>query len=433
MIAIRVARVAAGVLLCCAVSGPASGQFDPCPEGDCGWYGKWSAPFNIWQMLAGATDYDGTCRPGTNPRDELGHSTLVSNHPAASNDKVGSLLIWRFVADRPQPTYLWRPGTATVYTYLLTPGPTWCGPGIGGNLFCGGHSYLGDGRLVGAGGGDPYGCLPPLPTDAVFGSREAWLFDPSLLPAFGPGGTPWADLPCLIYGTWYPGALTVADGDVVIGGGVRDGCTGLNNGTPLWSDFLQRLDASNPFGGWVALPGLPGEEMRLYPHFRLLSPDPPTNNRDLALVMHQDSVQHNQGYITSGGTMGTPPLCNVAWLASSAVGGPGPTALPNPPEEFPGQYPGISTGRRVEGNSVPLPWAVDQFGLIGGNRAGTAQPCVPCPREGPRPAPSTGPPVRSPQAWRLSTSSRLSRRRRILSGRSSRRSLRFRVACSATP
>ncbi|HKB15601.1 MAG TPA: galactose oxidase-like domain-containing protein [Planctomycetota bacterium] len=105
--------------------------------------------------------------PGLQPYSEIAHVALIPNGPAGPNDKVGSVLFWRAAGNRPQDTYIWRPGPGnSVYVHPLPPPPPSCcsamtsGAGLGGNVLCSGHSWSGVGRLVCA-GADAFTCTPP--------------------------------------------------------------------------------------------------------------------------------------------------------------------------------------------------------------------------------------------------------------------------------
>ena len=91
---------------------------------------------------------------------------------------------------------IWDPTTGN-FTLLTEPGF---------NLFCAGHTFLPDGRLLIAGGhyGDEKGV------------EKAVIFDPAIDPAVE---SPWKHLPDMNKGRWYPTAITLADGSVLVSGG----------------------------------------------------------------------------------------------------------------------------------------------------------------------------------------------------------------------
>ena len=98
--------------------------------------------------------------------------------------------------------FVWDPATNTA-----TPtGAPQRADGTPVNLFCSGHTFLADGRLLVAGGHI---------TDGN-GLDQACLFDPAT--------STWTALPPLRSGRWYPTAVTLADGRVlVVSGSHQDG------------------------------------------------------------------------------------------------------------------------------------------------------------------------------------------------------------------
>jgi hypothetical protein len=75
------------------------------------------------------------------------------------------------------------------------------------NIFCGGHAFLPDGRLIVV-GGDREGYVRPTPVKAIH----------EFVPG-GPGGGHWHYLGDMRQGRWYPTAATLPDGRVLIAGG----------------------------------------------------------------------------------------------------------------------------------------------------------------------------------------------------------------------
>ena len=114
---------------------------------------------------------------------------IVALHVALLYD--GKVLSWGKYGD----PYLWDPATGD-FTTLNN--PYW--------IFCAGHSFLPDGRLLAAGGhiSDDHG-LPDAAT-------------------FNPASGTWTKVPSMRYGRWYPTNTTLANGEVlVIAGRRQDG------------------------------------------------------------------------------------------------------------------------------------------------------------------------------------------------------------------
>ena len=79
-------------------------------------------------------------------------------------------------------------------------------PGAAGyNIFCAGHSYLADGRLLVTGGH----------VECHVGLNDASLFDPFT--------ATWTRLPDMNAGRWYPTNTTLANGDVMVLSGEING------------------------------------------------------------------------------------------------------------------------------------------------------------------------------------------------------------------
>ena len=95
------------------------------------------------------------------------------------------------------------------------------------NAFCSGHAFLPDGRLLIAGGHDG--------TDG-WGIRDAFIFDPA--------SNTWiqTNLP-MAQGRWYPSAVTLGNGEVLVVAGSFNG--GSNNTPDVWQ--------TNSGGGWRPL------------------------------------------------------------------------------------------------------------------------------------------------------------------------------------
>jgi Domain of unknown function (DUF1929)/F5/8 type C domain len=88
-------------------------------------------------------------------------------------------------------------------------------PNLSTNLFCSGHSFLPDGRLLVTGGHDKN---PAFPFSEGLGARGINIFD--YMKTFNPSVSPWTTHSTgMALGRWYPYNLTLANGDVGIFGG----------------------------------------------------------------------------------------------------------------------------------------------------------------------------------------------------------------------
>lgn len=141
-------------------------------------------------------------------------------------------------------------GTA-VWRY---PSPRFSRPDTPVDLFCCGHAFLPDGRLLACGGTEQY--------DPFFGLRQAVVFDPAGGPPDpgSPTGTAgaWTALPDMAGGRWYPTLVPLADGRVLTVSGL-DGTSQLNVVPEIYSDGA----------GWQHLPASPHWPM--YAHMFLLA------------------------------------------------------------------------------------------------------------------------------------------------------------------
>ena len=147
----------------------------------------------------------------------------------------------------PYPAELFDPRTGTVETVDQA---------LAGDLFCVGHAFLADGRLLAAGGTHRYdggisiGGLPALPPFS--GLDHAYLFDPET--------ERWTRVEDTDAGRWYPTLVTVGDGSVLAAAGLTK--------HPPWV-LLRRLERYTPGEGWEVLKGA-GRWLPLYPRLHLL-------------------------------------------------------------------------------------------------------------------------------------------------------------------
>jgi hypothetical protein len=82
--------------------------------------------------------------------------------------------------------------------------------GVACDLWCGGHTFLQDGRLLFVGGTS---CYPPDPDPFYGGVRQAYTFDPF--------SESWTRLPDMLEGRWYPTLIRLADNSVLTISGLQ--------------------------------------------------------------------------------------------------------------------------------------------------------------------------------------------------------------------
>jgi hypothetical protein len=135
------------------------------------------------------------------------------------------------------------------------PRPVYSRPGSPADLFCCGHAFLPDGRLLAAGGTEQY--------DPFFGLRQAVTFDPHGGPAdpASPTGTAgaWTPQPDMSGGRWYPSLIALPDGRVLAVSGLDE-----------HSQLNVVADAYTDGTGWAALPPSPAN-WPMYAHLFLLA------------------------------------------------------------------------------------------------------------------------------------------------------------------
>ena len=115
---------------------------------------------------------------------------------------------------------LWSPSSGTTTSI----------PGSGYDLFCSGHAFLADGRLLFAGGH----------TENFVGLRSASTYDPF--------ANTWTRLPDMNAGRWYPTNTTLANGDALVVSGSIDNTVGVNRlpqvfqaASSTWRDLTTAL------------------------------------------------------------------------------------------------------------------------------------------------------------------------------------------------
>lgn len=91
-------------------------------------------------------------------------------------------------------------------------------PGVeSGDLFCSGHTWTADGRLLVAGGTTLY----PAPGQSFGGGTMALLYDPTPLPGLPYGQ--WSSVPDMEQNRWYPTVTLLGSGLVMVSGGTHNG------------------------------------------------------------------------------------------------------------------------------------------------------------------------------------------------------------------
>ena len=141
----------------------------------------------------------------------------------------------------PYPAELLDLNTLTVRTVSMN--------GIVGDLFCCGHTFLGDGTLLVVGGTSHYQpWWHPFPA----GRQEAYLFDPRT--------EAWRRLPDIPEGRWYPTLLRLPDNSVLVIAGLREHFT--------WFILRRTHDVYRSGQAWSTMKQ--GKWFPLYPRLHLL-------------------------------------------------------------------------------------------------------------------------------------------------------------------
>ena len=147
----------------------------------------------------------------------------------------------------PHPAELFDPRSGTVET---VEGP------LAGDVFCAGHSFLPDGRLLVAGGTYRYdgdtNLVGLLNFPPFSGLDHAYLFEPE--------AERWTRTHDPHRGRWYPTLLTLGDGSVLSAAGLTK--------HPPWV-VLRAIERYDPAGGWTIERGI-GRWLPLYPRLHLL-------------------------------------------------------------------------------------------------------------------------------------------------------------------
>lgn len=171
---------------------------------------------------------------------EVGGAAIAIQNAALL--KTGKVLLIPSSTD----TLLWDPTAAAPFT-LLSGAVT----GLTANLFCSGHSFLSDGKLLvaGGGGGGP----------GAASSIEAWKFDPTTETWTKTAGD-------MAYQRWYPTVLTLGDepGRALVISGWTGGVPFTSPQMEIYSettDSFAPVSASGPVGEKVGPQTYPGLHM----------------------------------------------------------------------------------------------------------------------------------------------------------------------------
>jgi hypothetical protein len=122
---------------------------------------------------------------------------------------TGKVLFWPKVKSGSQvPCELWDPATNTFSS----------APQAGVNIFCSGHAFLADGRLLEAGGH----------IQSYYGLASAFIYSPST--------NSWTQLPDMNNARWYPTNTTLPNGDILVVAGEIDPQHGMNPEPQVWQN-----------------------------------------------------------------------------------------------------------------------------------------------------------------------------------------------------
>ena len=168
----------------------------------------------------------------------VGQWSPVSNWPIVAVHAIlqpdGDVLAWTDYTIN-GGAQIWRPGSNTFTPKSYDPV----------SLFCAGHSYLGDGRLLVAGG------IVGLQDD--LGPRESTIFNPVT--------ETWTAGPLMAAGRYYPTTTTLPDGRVLVQGGTTTCNTCV-------ADIPEIFNPSN--NTWTAMSASARMAFKYYPHTYVL-------------------------------------------------------------------------------------------------------------------------------------------------------------------
>lgn len=178
------------------------------------------------------------------------HLPVVAIHAAVLPTGKVMLFSDRERVDNTTQAWLWEPTTGALNR--VDP-PLWRDPADGrlkpANIWCGGQSFLADGRLLVTGG------------TLAYGTEHKGL---NKVYTFNPWNETWTEQPDMRGGRWYPSQVLRPDGQTVIMGGLNESGTGGNSDIELFTP------SPDPNGrGTVTLLGSRGDAPPLpgnYPH-----------------------------------------------------------------------------------------------------------------------------------------------------------------------
>lgn len=144
----------------------------------------------------------------------------------------------------PNPAEIFDPQTGEIKTINQK---------LDGDIFCAGHAFLPDGRLLVAGGTYRYdNSIFGIPMPPFSGLDQSYLFDPVK--------ESWTRVEDMSNGRWYPSLISMGDGRVLA-------VAGLTKTVP-WM-FLSEIEVYSPSTGWQKLSGA-NRWLPLYPRLHLL-------------------------------------------------------------------------------------------------------------------------------------------------------------------
>ena len=146
----------------------------------------------------------------------------------------------------PFPPEIFNPNTGEVYSIPHR---------FDGDIFCAGHSFLADGRLLVSGGTYRYDrTIPgmPIAIPPFRGLEQSYIFDPD--------NETWQRVEDMSHGRWYPTLVTLGDGSVLCMAGLTKRLFGL---------FLSTIEKFSPASGWEKVKHA-NRWLPLYPRLHLL-------------------------------------------------------------------------------------------------------------------------------------------------------------------